>query len=382
MKKILLITAGDFSHLSGIENYNLLLINIIKKFYTNFQIDIVLTGCDNNPTINNKNNLNFVYWWIYGKKFNNFVFNFFKLLNANFHVRKEFKKIMNNYDLIIDSSQVNFASAKKLKNYYLIQHFNINEIYLWKYIHPHSIVDYIRKLVHRFITKESTFVDNAQNFVVYDDVTKDIIKQYKPDTNVIIIPLPSKIKPLSIENLSTNNRKRIIFFGRLAEQKNIPDLMLINDSLHQIDFYGQALTKEGIKYEQALKEKGWYKGYICNDKELTSILGSYKFSILYSTKKEGFSFSLVESLSQGIPIIVKDSFPSASYLCNEQRGLLLPKNSTVKEDIEKIIEFIKLLNSKYVELQKNCINFYLKNLSYEIFEEKWKKIFNQYLDKK
>ncbi|MBO6094504.1 glycosyltransferase [bacterium] len=182
--------------------------------------------------------------------------------------------------------------------------------------------------------------------------------------------MPSKIKPLSIENLSTSNRKRIIFFGRLAEQKNIPDLMLINDSLNLIDFYGQALTKEGIEYQKVLKEKGWYKGYIKNDAQLTSVLSSYKFSILYSTKKEGFSFSLVESLSQGIPIIVKDSFPSASYLCNNERGLLLPENSSIKEDIDKIIEFTKLSINKYEELQKNCIKFYLSNLSYQIFEEK------------
>ncbi|MBO6072386.1 glycosyltransferase [bacterium] len=91
--------------------------------------------------------------------------------------------------------------------------------------------------------------------------------------------------------------------------------------------------------------------------------------ILYSTH-EGFSFSLVEALSQGIPIIVKNTYLSAPYLCNEKTGLLLPKNTTIDDDIKSIKNFISMSDEKYYEYQINCLNFYNENLSMNIFNEK------------
>ena len=88
--------------------------------------------------------------------------------------------------------------------------------------------------------------------------------------------------------------------------------------------------------------------------------------ILYSNF-EGFPFSLVESLSQGVPIIVKDSFLSASYLCRKNTGLLLPNKNDVVSDISLIREFIKINNSKYHQLEINCLEFYNSNLSMKSF---------------
>ena len=43
MKRLLLITAGDFTHTGGIERYNTILFNILKKYYVNYSIDVILT---------------------------------------------------------------------------------------------------------------------------------------------------------------------------------------------------------------------------------------------------------------------------------------------------------------------------------------------------
>ncbi|MBQ3621219.1 glycosyltransferase [bacterium] len=91
--------------------------------------------------------------------------------------------------------------------------------------------------------------------------------------------------------------------------------------------------------------------------------------ILYS-KYEGFPFSLVEALSQGLPIIVKNTFLSASYLCNSKTGLLLPQDTSVEEDIELIKKFLAISDEKYHQLQINCINFYNENLNTDIFTNK------------
>lgn len=91
--------------------------------------------------------------------------------------------------------------------------------------------------------------------------------------------------------------------------------------------------------------------------------------ILYS-KYEGFPFSLVEALSQGVPIIVKNTFLSASYLCNSKTGLLLPASTTIEEDIELIKKFVLISNEKYHQLQINCVDFYNENLNINIFTNK------------
>ena len=186
----------------------------------------------------------------------------------------------------------------------------------------------------------------------------------------MIIPtaVPSEI--ILIANSSDlnlyNNKSRMIFLGRLASEKNIDKLIKINESLGLIDFYGKSFDKLGDQYQKDLISKKWYKGVITYNDQLIEVLHKYKFMILYS-KYEGFSFSLVEALSQGVPIIVKNSYLSASYLCKKNTGLLLPNKNDVVSDISLIREFIKINNSKYHQLEINCLEFYNSNLSMKSF---------------
>ena len=186
---------------------------------------------------------------------------------------------------------------------------------------------------------------------------------------------------INLSLLNENKRSRIIFLGRLSEQKNIDALIEINQQLKLIDFYGKANDDYSNSRMQQLITDGFYKGSIDGEEALISVLSKYKFMILYS-KYEGFPFSLVESLSQGLPIIVKDSFLSASYLCNKKTGLLLPLNTSINEDIETIKKFISMSDEQYHQYQINCVNFYNENLNIDIFAKKWMKIFDQYLARK
>ena len=200
--------------------------------------------------------------------------------------------------------------------------------------------------------------------------------------NVIVISLPSFIPPVSITTINNGEkREKIIFLGRLSRQKNIPVLMKLNESINLIDFYGKADGKDGENYRKILVDNGWYKGIINGSQELIKRLSNYKFMILYSLY-EGFPFSLVEALSQCLPIIVKDTFLSAQYLCNEKTGLLLPKNTSIDEDISLIRKFLKISQKDYLKLQLNCVNFYNQNLSIQNFTNKWLTIFDKYLEGK
>ena len=380
MKKILIIMNCDFRVQGGTENYNLMLMDILYKYYQNFEIDLFIIDSPKPPGLPSKYKIKLVYCHTNKTNDTNKSIKYTcSFIENQFTNRREFKKIYKQYDLILNSSLVCFPIAKKLNNYYLIQH-NIFRWYVPILIDNKSIRNIIRKFIW-LLTKTYNLVKYTKNLIVFDNACKQYILPYCDNANVIEIALPSKINAIALKDLNAKKPQRIMFLGRIAKEKNIDLLIGINKSLHLIDFYGQAWDDYGKKYLQILIKNNWYKGFINDKKTLIVTLKQYKFMILYS-KYEGFPFSLVEALSQGVPIIVKDTFLSASYLCNSKTGLLLPKNTSVEEDIQLIKKFISMSDEQYHQYQINCINFYNENLNMEIFTNKWRKIFDQYLDKK
>lgn len=384
-KNVLIIMTGDFHYNGGVENYILLLIDLLEKYYKNFQIDIVLPSCKYEPEKLKYKNINFIYYRIYKPSsckilFLTKIINLLKLINNDFSVIHEFNKIKNDYDLIINSSYFCFHSTKQLSNHYLVQHASI-DMYCYKLCKLNSIREKFHKIISFALKGSFNFFKYTKNVIVYDKFVKEKIESISKKINIECIALPSKIIPISINNISTCNRKGIIFLGRLCFEKNIDALIEINNQIHLIDFFGPTENDKGLYYKNILEKNNWYKGQITNQADLKIILSKYKYLILYS-HYEGFSFSLVEALSQGLPIIVKNSYLSAPYLCNGKTGLLLPKDTTVEQDVELIKRFISMPEQKYHEYQINCVNFYNENLNINIFNKKWCSIFDKYLDKK
>ena len=122
MKKILLITAGDFTHTGGIERYDSILFKILREKYINYSIDVILTGYDKSNKVND--NANVIYARKVSPTKNNFL-NYLHLFTDVFAIRRFFNTHYNEYKLILDASRIGFPKAKKLDNYYLIQHFDL-----------------------------------------------------------------------------------------------------------------------------------------------------------------------------------------------------------------------------------------------------------------
>lgn len=384
MKKILLIMAGDFHYKGGIENYNLLLFNLLFKHYQDFQIDVVLPCCKYVPEKLENANVNFIFYRfskIYNTKnsFLNRVLNFIHDLK-NINSTKVFvKKNKDKYNLILNSSLICFHSCKNNSNYFLIQHVNI-DAYMYK-LSCKNNKSKLTTLIGRILYGSFNFLKYSRNFIVYDKFVKDQISVYAPLTNITDISLPSKITPILPSEITSEGRQKIVFLGRIAVQKNIEALIEIDKKINLIEFYGGAESEIELKYKAILEQNHWYKGIAKNEQQIKDILLKYKFLIIYSTF-EGFSFSLVEALSQGVPIIVKNTYTSAHFLCNNKTGLLLPKNNSVAQDIDLIKKFISMSETKYHDYQLNCLKFYNQNLSLDLFNKKWMKIFDEYLTKK
>ncbi|MBQ3621213.1 glycosyltransferase [bacterium] len=172
---------------------------------------------------------------------------------------------------------------------------------------------------------------------------------------------------ISKDELNTQSkcRKKIIYFGRIdEEQKNLSLLLEINKKINLIDFYGEGNL-------EIIKQLGdSYKGYINPLISPLELINKYKFMILMS-KHEGFSFSLVQALACGVPIIVRDTFINASYLTNNnQNGFLLNNNLTIEEYATQIKDIYSINENEYLQLCKNAYNFACRNLSESEFINK------------
>ena len=375
-KNVLLILTNELRNVGGIEAYNKLLIKIIEKNFENINIDILLTSATHQD-INDDDKYNNKYK--YYKNCINTKFTYINQLFSYIFPRKKIKKLLNkqNYNLIIDSTGTYFKKIAKWDNYFLIQHFPF-EVYKSKF--QKNFIGFIKRIIKIIFGARFPF-DKTKNIILFDNDNKELyFNLFNNNANIRCIALCSQNKKEVLDSKQIlSNRENIIFFGRLAFQKNIKGLMTINNIINKIDFYGSIEpTKYSKEVYKVLQEKKWYKG-VLDQNNLYTTINKYKFSINYSFF-EGFAFSIVESLSCGVPVIVKDSFTSANFLTSYDHRLLIPKNATNEEAIKQINSLLNLSDEEYLELCKKAFRFFQENLSYEIFEKKWLEIFNKFLN--
>lgn len=165
-------------------------------------------------------------------------------------------------------------------------------------------------------------------------------------------------------------RNQIAFVGRLENKdKNISFIKDIQLELNKrsinisIDIYGDGPDKKIVENIPNLKLNGVFK-----EEQLNEILSKVKILILPSFY-EGFSFSIVEALSNGIPCIIANTFTNAKFLIDDNRGKLIDNFDT--DTWIKEICNIYFNDEKYLILSSNAIKFSKEYLSKDIFEYKW-----------
>lgn len=373
--KILIITSHSHNNVGGIETYSLKIIHLLLNNFKNIEIDEFITESDNlSSNLDNvkiiRNN--------YKKSKINFIDYYRKIINTRNSIY--LLNYKNKYDLIIDNTSYFFKKLNNLNHYIWVQHFDIT-VYDNLNIKNRFKRICIKLYKKIFLRIKNPFLNNY-NIVVFDNETsKIIINSLNRNAK---LPLPNIISIGSSNNFNEinniENRKRIIYFGRIDEtQKNISKLIQINKKINLIDFYGDVTDnrEENLKLLYQLKINNFYKGKI-NKNDLNSILQKYKYMILYSTY-EGFPVSIVESLSNALPIIVRNSFLSASYLCNKSTGFLLNYNFDKDDLINKILEIYNINNNSYINLVRNLKIFFSVNLDISVFNKKWLDLINKCL---
>ena len=263
----------------------------------------------------------------------------------------------NDYDLIIDMTAFQSAEIMHLPNYVFVQQYQPS----W---YQNSIF-----YNHNYANP----LEEANNLVLYDQYQ---LSTYSKTKHYFFVPLSVYDAKTIIDCLheyELNAKKKyqgeIVYIGRINQaEKNIG---LINDLnknyATNIQVYGPLEEPlELVNYHGKLTRQ-----------QVFSKLQQSKYAILVSNT-EGFSYSLVEAISTGTPVIIRNSFPAAKFLISKHNGFLFPKDDTPSE-LAKLLKNIMHLDFKeYDELVHNNFKFALDQLSTETFDKNWKNILDYF----
>ncbi len=212
--------------------------------------------------------------------------------------------------------------------------------------------EYIKKL-----KRSCTSIDSL---VVVSKASYDIYKE-NLDMNVVYIP---NIVTDDYHGLSKLNNKRLIYVGRLEEEKGVMDLVEIMKKIHlsdssvTLDIYGDGSLKASL--ESQIKEYKLNENiYIHGFKTPEYLCEAYRNSSLFIlvSHKESFGIVLLEAMKCGLPAIAFDEATGAKEnIINGKNGYLI-KNRNIDEMKKAILKYLSLSKEEKHTIQKNAISY-------------------------
>lgn len=203
---------------------------------------------------------------------------------------------------------------------------------------------------------------------------EDIVNNYGYSEKVKVIPhgiqtLPSK----EINNIIRKNKAVVI--SRLVKLKQIDhiikaiNLIKNDDPGFILEIYGNGDELENLKSlvkKNKLENNIIFKGYTNNPLE---IYNESLFSITTS-KTEGFSLSILESMAVGTPVISYDfNYGPQEIIDNNKNGLIISKDN-IKELAERI-SYLKNNEKVLKVMSKKSIEKIEEKFSQQSVKNKW-----------
>lgn len=243
----------------------------------------------------------------------------------------------------------------------------------------------LKKSVFIKTTKLFNFFKTITWHATTEDEKNRIAKTFGTNANIVVG------EPISIpvQFDSTNKvpkepgKAKFFFIGRVSEHKNISfalDCFIKHKPKGEIifDIFGAAEEPEYLqKIETQIEQlpdniNVTYKGAIPNEELKKKLQAEYHF-MLFPTKGESFSHSIVDSWNSGCPVLVSDQTP---WLELEYKGI--GWNFSLKDSIElngSVNQAVNLDQETYNKWSKNCIEFYNEKVCSEEITIKNKLIF-------
>ncbi|WP_111896152.1 glycosyltransferase [Acinetobacter sp. MB5] len=209
-----------------------------------------------------------------------------------------------------------------------------------------------------------------------DHQKEDILKRFQNKDNIVTIPHTIDILPPK-PDFSARNKKKLVALSRLAPEKQILDMVLMMNELvrtHpevQLYIYGDGGEKTKIIEkinELSLNEHVILHGYT---DDIAVAYQDAVFSLLTS-RCEGFSLAILESLSYGVPAISYDvPYGPASMIQNEKNGFLIPHRDykMMANKIRSVID-----DQERLQAMSDCAYESVDHFTEDSVSKRWKNI--------
>lgn len=213
-------------------------------------------------------------------------------------------------------------------------------------------------------------------FTVYTKSDKEKLSQEVPHNKISIIPRGCKLETKTEPAIFS---KKLVAITRVREeQKNFSDMVKIVKKLpkeYSLDIYGTGRKEEIESLKQKIKNHPniFFKGVTLDAKETLR-----RYSVFIMTSHfEGFGQTLIEARSQGLPVVLYDSFDAAPWVVKDKKtGFLIePYNiDSFVESVRKLCENKEL----FLKFSKNSLNYAFETDSSQI-EKMWTDVFSTLL---
>lgn len=393
MKKVLIISHALLPTIGGTEMYVDYLINFFNE--ENFEISIYIDAYCNEETknlyakqypklkifyaqnlkFNNIDEQNFKFCITFRRWLHLLFFYFYSLkpIKSKNEFQKFYKKNLD-YDLIIDNTIVNHSKLRRNSKAITIIHGspNIYFCFIKKSKNSYNNQTSLSEIFYCYISKFFfNFWNNWKhytNIVLYSiDTKKEFEKNQKFKKNQnIYYSLSCANPPLSNNKYDPDGE--VISILRLDNKsKNLKFMNEVSRNLSKkINIYGEGNDKHLLT--DVIVNKPIF------DNKKYETIGKASLFIMTSDSEAGCPLSIVEALSMGIPVILRDTFLNAkNIVINNFNGLLFDKEKSPKDvayEIKKLLSNKKLL----LKMSKNSLEFFNNNFTVKKFNENWKRI--------
>lgn len=253
--------------------------------------------------------------------------NIFNIIRELFWVKNQINKFHPGFVLSVDVHcnlliLINKFIFRRAYKIVLTTHINLSKVLFDKAQGRLNWI--IRKLVSFFYNQSDNCV------VVSKNVGLDLLKNFQLKKDLVKV-IYNGITPLKQKIIVSNkNKKIIITIARLVNQKDhlilIKSFALLNKKLSNTELWILSdgyLKNNLINYVNKinLSKKVHFFGWV---KDIYPYLNQAYVFVL-SSKREGFSYALIEAMAQGRPVISTDSpFGPSEVLDNGKYGILVP----------------------------------------------------------
>ncbi len=295
-------------------------------------------------------------------RYNRF-FRFFKMLKYDFFLKKRFNTLMGKlkpdvvitttyfYNLVSIVASCSIPYVRIMESHigirYLFSNSKESRKYIWKWMYESYKLNVITRKARKYDMLVALNQTDANDWRKY--VKTRVIK------NVV--------HPNLMRKMSDLQSKRIVFVGRLVEQKGVFDLLEIWKKVHQkhpdwyLDIYGDGELRK--KLEKIIKS---LKIGICLHSPVFDIFKRYAESsmLLLTSLYEPFGLVMPEAMSCGLPVVAFDCPDGPSLFIKDGKNGFLVKNrdvSAFSDRVCRLIDSIKLRRRMGNDALKSSANY-------------------------